>query len=85
MGSREGLLDDGQKLFTYIGLDILTEGWVKPCHFSIPILCSGGGIPGIGIKFQFMSVLTSLQGSFWWGGMAVMKTSSFDDILESLF
>ena len=69
MGSREGLLDDGQKLFTYIGLDILTEGWVKPCHFSIPILCSGGGIPGIGIKFQFMSVLTSLQSSLvGWNG-----------------
>ena len=51
MSSWEGLPDDGQELFTYIGLDILTEWWVKPCHFSIPILCSGGGIPGIpGLK-----------------------------------
>ena len=28
MGSWKGLSDDGQELFTYIGLDILTEGWV---------------------------------------------------------
>ena len=51
MGSWEGLFDDGQELFTYIGLDILTERWIEPGYFSISILCSGGGIPGIWVKF----------------------------------
>ena len=51
MSCWEGLPYDGQELFSYVGLYILTEGWVKPGHFSVPILCSGGSIPGIGIKF----------------------------------
>ena len=51
VGLWEGLSYDCQKLFTYIRFNVLGEGWVKPCNFSIAILLPGGLISGIGIKF----------------------------------
>ena len=69
MGLWEGLLDDSQELFTNISFDIFTEGWVEPCYFSISIFCTWGFAPGIGIKFKFVAVTTSLQSSLvWWNG-----------------
>ena len=69
MSSWEGLSYDGQELFSYVGLYILAKGWVKPGYFPISVLGSGGGIPGIGIKFKFVIILTSLQSSLvGWNG-----------------
>ena len=69
VSSWEGLFNDGQKLFSYVGLDILAEGWVKPCNFSIPIFWSGGLVSGIGVKLKFVVILTSLQSSLVrWNG-----------------
>ena len=69
MSSWKGLFDDGQKLFSYVGLDILAEGGVKPCNFSIPIFGSSGLVSGIGIKLKLVVVLTSLQSSLVrWNG-----------------
>ena len=69
MGLWEGLLDDSQELFTNVSFHIFTEGWVEPCYFPIPIFCSWGFVSGIGIKFKFVAVTTSLQSSLvWWNG-----------------
>ena len=69
MGSWEGLFDNCQKLFSNVGLYIFAEGGVEPCDFPISILLFGGGVPGIGVKFKFVFVLTSLQSSLvWWNG-----------------
>ncbi len=65
----KGLSYDGQEPFSYVGLYILAKGWVKPGYFPISILGSGGSIPGIGIKFKFVIILTSLQSSLIrWNG-----------------
>ena len=36
VGLWEGLLNDSQELFSNISFYIFTEGWVKPCDFSVP-------------------------------------------------
>ena len=42
---------------------------VKPCNFSIPIFCPWGFVSGIGVKFKFVAVTTSLQSSLvGWNG-----------------
>ena len=69
VGLWEGLLNDCQELFTNVCFHIFTEGWVEPSHFPISNLCSWGSVPGIGIKFKFVAVTTSLQSSLvWWNG-----------------
>ena len=69
VGLWEGLLNDCQELFTNVCFHIFTEGWVEPSHFPIPIFFSWGSVPGIGIKFKFVAVTTSLQSSLvWWNG-----------------
>ena len=51
VGSWEGLPDNCQELFTYVGLYIFAVGWIKPSNFPIPSLVSGGIVPCIGVKF----------------------------------
>ena len=69
VGSWEGLPDDCQELFTYVGLYIFAVGRVEPCNFPIPIPISGGVVPCIGVIFQLIRVSTSLQSSLiWWNG-----------------
>ena len=69
VGLWEGLLNYCQKLFTYISFHIFTEGWVEPSHFPIPIFWSWGSVSGIGVKFEFVAVTTSLQSSLVrWNG-----------------
>ena len=69
VGLWEGLLNNSQKLFTNICLDIFTKGWVEPSYFSIPSFFSWGFISGIGVKFEFVAVTTSLQSSLvGWNG-----------------
>ena len=65
----KSLFDDGQKLFSYVGPNIVTPGWVKPCHFPIPSSFFGGLVSGIGVKGKPMWVLTCLQSSLvGWNG-----------------
>ena len=52
-----------QKLFSYVGPNIVTPGWVKPSHFPIPSSFFGGSVSGIGVKSKLMRVLTCLQSS----------------------
>ena len=69
VGPWEGLLNNCQELFTNVCFYIFTEGWVEPSHFPIPNLYSWGFVPGIGVKFKFVAVTTSLQSSLvWWNG-----------------
>ena len=56
----KGLPQYCQELFSYIGFDILAEGWVKPGDLSVSSSVSGGFIPGIGVKCKFMCVATCL-------------------------
>ena len=51
VGSWEGLPDNCQELFAYVGLYIFAVGWIKPSNFPIPSLVSGGIVPCIGVKF----------------------------------
>ena len=50
MSSWEGLSNDCQELFSYVGLNIFTKWRVEPCDFSISNFLSCGFIPGIGVK-----------------------------------
>ena len=56
----KGLPQYCQELFSYIGFDILAEGWVKPGDLSVFSFVSGGFIPGIGVICKFMCVATCL-------------------------
>ena len=51
VGSWEGLPDNCQELFAYVGLYIFAVRWIKPSNFPIPSLVSGGIVPCIGVKF----------------------------------
>ena len=59
----KSLFDDGQKLLSYVGPNIVTPGWVKPCHFPIPSSFFGGLVSGIGVISKPMWVFTCLQSS----------------------
>ena len=69
VGLWEGLLNYGQELFSNVCFYIFAERWVEPSDFPISIFCSWGFVPGIGVKFKFVAVTTSLQSSLVrWNG-----------------
>ena len=69
VGFWECLLNDCQELFANICFYIFAVRGVKPCNFSIPIFCPWGFVSGIGVKFKFVAVTTSLQSSLvGWNG-----------------